>query len=539
VVLLVVLAGCSDRQAGTLAPDSRGSELESVELEVVVAPDGAAFMTMDATFASDAGGILPVPRPIGATAINVTVDGERVEGSPSGEALNVEVDGRTARAQLALTGTANAYTDITTIEIPVLVSPSDATRQDPPVEVSGTVTLPVGSGPGLEAQWNQGLDREVSLAGRVITFSGESPVWTSSSLAISGRAGILAQVPPDDRPYSGLWTSEQRVAEQQTEQLESTLDAQDRQAQIIDAVIVAIGVGISLLMVFQFIRLNTSEARDRRRRSAAFTEQVVDPPDDLSPALVALIDADGHRVDREGVAGTLLDLAHRRLVGIDGFADQQFVLRLPDDDSGTTVAERIVLDALRHEHPSGEVTGPPVWGEGKPGWWPAYRREVLREGREAGLVRRRFRVVIVGPFAAGIVAATWPFWAADRIWLVPIILLFFGLLFLVPLGGGFETTERGFAAACRWRAFGRYAEDHGSLGDVGAAGVVVWGPYLSYGAVLGSAPLAARDLSPQGLPERTTRADRRQSEDDEEAGAGGSGAPDLGEPLEPLSPPGS
>jgi len=539
--LVVVLgaAGCTDRQTGTLAPATRGSQLDAVALEVVVLPDGVALMTMEATFADDDGGVLPVPRPIGATAVNVTVDGEPVEGVPSGEALNVEVEGRIAVARLALTGTANAYPDITTLEIPVLMSPSDATRQDPPVAVSGTITLPEGSGPGLEAQWNQGLDREVEVERRVISFEGESPIWTSSSMAISGRPGILRDVPPDDRPNQAIWAAEQAQAEEVTEQLESTLDSQDLQAQIGEWAIVGVGVGVSLLMVFQFIRYNTSEARDRRRRAASFPEHLVEPPDDLPPALVALVDADGRRVDREGVAGTLLDLAHRRIVGLDGYADQQLVLRLPDADADLSPAEANVVDALRTEHPGREITGPPVWGEGKPTWWRRYRHAVLHDARSRGLIRRRFRVLYVGPFAAGIICATWPFWATDHIWLVPLLAVGLGLVLFVPMGGGFQTTEAGFAAACRWRAFARYAEDHGNLRDVGAPGVVVWGPYLTYGAVLGVAPKAAADLSPQGLPERTTRADRRRSEGGDAAAPSPDAETEAEDQLEaePLTPP--
>jgi hypothetical protein len=50
----------------------------------------------------------------------------------------------------------------------------------------------------------------------------------------------------------------------------------------------------------------------------------------------------------------------------------------------------------------------------------------------------------------------------------------------------------------RWAAFARFLRKEGSVHDVGAAGVVMWGPNLSYGVVLGEAPKAARELTPPG-----------------------------------------
>jgi hypothetical protein len=47
--------------------------------------------------------------------------------------------------------------------------------------------------------------------------------------------------------------------------------------------------------------------------------------------------------------------------------------------------------------------------------------------------------------------------------------------------------------------------------------------------VLGEAPVAAEALAPEGLPERTTRAERRHADDEAELGAGG--------PVGPLTPP--
>jgi hypothetical protein len=511
-LLLLGLGGCGGGpEGGTLFAQDRGSNVDSVMLDVVVGPDGNALMTVDATFAGSDRTDFPVPA--GGTPIDDPSD-----------------DGASTTAGFALERVADAASDVTVIELPTYTSPDDASRQDPEVEVVGTVTLPEGAGEGLQVQWTNGFHADVSVDGDTIRFVGDNPAWTDAELLIGGRPGMLAGLPPSDRPGQAAFQG--RVAQSQTTtaSLESTLDSQADQEQLIGWVIIGVGVGVSLLMAVQFTRLATADARFRRKQAKGFPKYVVEPPDDLSPALVDLVDADAKRVEGEAVAGTLLDLARRRVLAIDGYADGRFVLTVPPSDpAGLTASEATLLGGLRATHPSGEVAGPPTWPGGKPSWWGAYRREVLKEGRDAGLIQRRIKVLYFGPFVAGVVAATWPWWAGDKVWLVPTLCIALGLVTIIPLKGGFSTTTRGFTAACRWRGFARYVRDHGELADLGPAAVQVWGPYLAYSVVLGEAPTAARALAPEGLPERTTRAERRHADDEAEL--------DAGRPVGPLTPP--
>ncbi|OWY63665.1 hypothetical protein B7486_51795, partial [cyanobacterium TDX16] len=499
LVLLAVATSCGGGpEGGTLFPVDRGSTVDAVVLDVVVGEDGNALMTVRATFADSDQTDFPTP----------------AGGTPIDEPM---VDGDRTTAGFALSGVADAASDITTIELPTYTSPADASRQDPEVEVSGTVSLPEGAGEGLQVQWTNGFDADVAVEGDTIRFSGQNPAWTDAELLVGGPPGMLAGLPASDRSGQVAFQTAVAQSESQTASLESTLDSQEQQQELIGWVIVGVGVGVSVLMAFQFLRLNTADARFRRRQAKAFPKYVLEPPDELSPALVDLVDADGKRVEAEAVAGTLLDLAHRRVLGIDGYADGRFVLRLPATSAvpaGLTASERTLVEGLRATHPDGEVAGPPTWPSGKPSWWGAYRREVLKEGRDAGVIQRRLKVLYFGPFVAGIVAATWPWWAGDRIWLVPTLCIALGLVTIIPLKGGFSTTHRGFTAACRWRGFARYVRDHGELRDLGPAAVQVWGPYLAYSAVLGEAPAAAEALAPEGLPERTTRAERRAADDE-------------------------
>lgn len=521
VLLVLVAAACGDGpQGGSLLPVERGSRVDEVRLDVVVDEEGRALMTVAATFAG--GRRTAFPAPAAARSIDDPAD-----------------TGNRTTAGFALADVAEADSDITVIEVPTYRSPPDATRQDPVVRVSGTVTLPDGAGSGIEVVWTNGLHADVVVEGDTIRFDGENPAWTDAELLIGGPPGMLTGVAPGSRSGRVAFDAEVRRSEAQTAALESTLDSQLEQERLIGWVIVGVGIGVSTLMLIQLVRVNTADSRARRRLAKTFPTYVVEPPDDLSPALVDLVDADGRRVEAEAAAGTLLHLAHRRIVEIDGYADGRFVLRIPTGGplpAGLTGSERTLLEGLRSAHPSGEVTGPPVWPSGRPSWWGHYRREVLKEGRAAGVVQRRIRLLYFGPFIAGIVTATWPWWAADRIWLVPTLCIAFGVVAFVPLRGGLVTTHRGFTAACRWRAFARYVRDHGELGDLGPAAVHVWGPYLAYSVVLGEAPTAAEALAPQGVPERTTRAERRELHEDHAADADQTVGP-LTPPLEPTGGP--
>lgn len=516
---LLFAAGCSGGpEGGTLFPVDRGSEVDAVELEVVVGADGGALMTVSTTFAGGDATDLPVP----------------AGGEPVGEPV---LDGDRTSVTYALRDVADVSGDLAVLQLPTYTSPPDATRQDPQVAVTGTVVLDAATDltSPVRAQWTNGLDADVRVDGATISFGGEVPAWTDSELLVAAPPSALPGVAPGPTSGTGAFESAVAQSEAQTASLQSTLDSQELQARWIGWAIMAVGVGLSVFMVFQLVRVNTVEVRERRRRARTFPRYQVEPPDDLPPALVDLVDADGRRVEAEAVAGTLLDLVHRRVLALDGQADGRFVLHVPppsDWPASSARSERILLEGLRAEHPDGRVEGPPTWGAGTPGWWASYRRAVLQEGRDRGLVERRFRLLYVGSFVAGIVAGTWPWWAGERLWLVPTLCIALGLVTFVPLRGALTTTEQGFAAACRWRGFARYVHDHGELADRDVAAVHVWGPYLAQSVVLGEAPRAARDLAPDGVPERASRADRRAAAEELPDGV----EADDG-PVGPLTPP--
>jgi uncharacterized membrane protein len=79
---------------------------------------------------------------------------------------------------------------------------------------------------------------------------------------------------------------------------------------------------------------------------------------------------------------------------------------------------------------------------------------------------------------------------------VGFILLANGLPHLIARASGYRLSATGIAERARWIAFGRYVHAHGSLRDVGPAGVAMWGPNLVYGVIVGEGDTAARMLAP-------------------------------------------
>ncbi len=125
-----------------------------------------------------------------------------------------------------------------------------------------------------------------------------------------------------------------------------------------------------------------------------------------------------------------------------------------------------------------------------------YKRDAIQAAAGPGYVTRVLRLIdtsgAVTTTAVGfcIYLFTRPrvFWVA-----IPIAMV---LSLAASLTAGWGLTEKGRRHRALWRSFGRCIHDHGELKDVGPAGITVWGPYITYGVVLGEADDTARILTP-------------------------------------------
>ncbi len=227
-------------------------------------------------------------------------------------------------------------------------------------------------------------------------------------------------------------------------------------------------------------------------RDAAFS-----PPSDLEPALVAVVVGDAGPGERSAVAATLLGLAHRGVIRIDGIDSERYTLTIPPGARGATTFEEAALSELR---PQGMVTatatltGPPLWGGSGRSIGRTLTRVAVKEAKSARLLRVTLTawVLIPASLAMGIVALIA---SAGSSWLAWVVTFVGPVLALVAtVLTGTNLTARGRAERERWLEYGDWLRTNSQLHTVGAPGVATWGEPLVYAAVLGAAPKAADAL---------------------------------------------
>jgi Predicted membrane protein (DUF2207) len=235
---------------------------------------------------------------------------------------------------------------------------------------------------------------------------------------------------------------------------------------------------------------------DRHDITGPVPDEVPEPPSAHDPSIVGVLIGDG-KPPRRTVAGAVLALAARNVIAISEYGDK-LVIEVPATATGATEGERLVVDALRERvDERGDVVGPPIWS-GRARWFAAFARDARSRATAEGLLEAR--IPFIGLMLVFIFTATGLsliFFSRIAVF-VGLIILANGLPHLVFRASGFHLSDAGMSLRARWEAFGRYLHEQGSLRDVGPAGVVVWGPNLAYGAVLGEAARAARPLTPAG-----------------------------------------
>ncbi len=179
VVLLVFAAGCQPEIDFDV--DGRQSQIDRVVVTAVLDVAGVVHVQQRYTFASADGGTVAFPDLVkGVTflpgASNITLDGEPVTPVEATFQAQLRITKRTATVGWDLTGVVQRYQDIAVLDFDVLTAPNDASRQDPDVDLSGTLSLPEVALAGvaedvIEPHLHGGRDRSVTVAGRVIRFS--------------------------------------------------------------------------------------------------------------------------------------------------------------------------------------------------------------------------------------------------------------------------------------------------------------------------------------------------------------------------------
>lgn len=273
-----------------------------------------------------------------------------------------------------------------------------------------------------------------------------------------------------------------------------------------------IAAGISLLA---WLALLGVLAVATRARTPDAGPEALDLPGDEPPAVVAML-TDGWEVGREAVPATLIDLAARKIVAIEGLGPDRFVVRLRPSAStaGLTDYEEQVLRHVQGlASPDGTVPGEALTTgpEGdSAAWWKRFQASVVADARHRGLSRSRWSpwMLLLLGVAAVVPAAL----VALAIVFVPpeegtaeednpvggfigIAALAWFPLMAVPRNMRAERdTPAGQAAAARWLGLRDHLDATGGFTDAPPAAVAIWDRFLSYGAALGVAGGAVRAL---------------------------------------------
>ena len=223
------------------------------------------------------------------------------------------------------------------------------------------------------------------------------------------------------------------------------------------------------------------------------------------PAIVDLLSND-FQVEREAVPATLLDLAARRFVDLEGIgAELRVRIRGDAPVSSLLSYERRVLDLVRSRArggvvPAGALTSGPR--ERARSWWKSFRYEVIGDAQARGLSRDLWdgRVLALATAAAFIPAGF--VLVAVRNWGAPVAYLLgaITLITLVREGRRQRETEEGLRVAARWLGVGRHLRDDPAFQELPPAAVAVWERYLAYAAAMGAARSAVREI-PMGADE--------------------------------------
>lgn len=233
-----------------------------------------------------------------------------------------------------------------------------------------------------------------------------------------------------------------------------------------------------------------------------------------TPAVVSML-AGGWRVPRTAVPATLLDLAARKVLAIDGAGPDRFVVRLRPAQATQQLMpyEDQVLGHIRRlAAADGTVacealtTGP----EGESArWWKTFEAAVVKDARDRGLSRSRW--------------SRWMLAVLTGTALAPAVLIALALVALPPQHGGKDDnpigaflgltamvwvplsavprklraerdTPAGQAAGARWLGLRQQLSEDRSFGEAPPAAVAIWDRYLAYGAAMGVAAAAVRAL---------------------------------------------
>jgi hypothetical protein len=249
--------------------------------------------------------------------------------------------------------------------------------------------------------------------------------------------------------------------------------------------------------------------RPRDARSTAPSSAVGRELPELGPEPPALAGMLANDFDprRDAVPATLLDLAARRVVEIEGLRQEARVRLLdadPASDDALLPYERRVLELVRRRASNGVIPAAALTSGPRKNarqWWRDFRNEVIDDAQARGLSRDRWdgRALSLASGAAFVPAvlallATLE-WGAAAVVLAGATVI----VALIRERREQRDTDSGLEAAGRWVGVRGFLQA-GAFADLPPASVAVWERYLAYAAAFGVAR-AAVEAIPMGAEE--------------------------------------
>jgi hypothetical protein len=223
------------------------------------------------------------------------------------------------------------------------------------------------------------------------------------------------------------------------------------------------------------------------------------------PPAVAGFLAAGFEPRREGVPATLLDLAARRVLEIEGIGAELRVRIRNGPDAGSLLPhERRVLDLVRRRAEGGSVPGAALTSgprQHAARWWRGFRNEVIDEAQARGLSRDLWdRQTLLTFGGASLVPAAFVWVGARNSGAaVAYLVAAFVLLTWIRERRAQRDTDAGLAASGDWLGVRTYLRE-AELEDLPPASVTVWERPFAYAAAFGVARAAVETI-PMGAEE--------------------------------------
>lgn len=490
IVGIILVSGCESP-----VTTDRVAPFDRVEVTATIESNGEAELRSTFHLEGAAHAKLRIDTPADGAVTDVTANGNPVR--VTGDMTIVDIDGPTVEVVTTMLGTVERTDQSAELRLPLWRQTGQSADADPLIPMNVEVRLPnlppapaaSSSKPSSKDRW-LGIDRPVATrSDQAITMRGtfHPSRNVTAVLAVPGAQFAAVRstpaVQPGSRRVERVYDAVERADHAFFDRAASARRTRDR-----------IAVGYWSLLAFLVVLplavacIGALRALLHRRAAAvAAPERLSEPPDELLPPLIALVDQGAGRLGRRAVAGSLLALIDSGAIEMQAVTSTDFRVR-PVAGAATThppsdVALVNELTRLGVGDADRWVSSPlPLVLDGP--WWSIYCRNVTRDARAAQLITRRFpRALFVCSVIALLITSA-PLWGSSPNLAAAAVGTALVLLALSALGG-YRLTTRGLDERAHWKAFERHASESIELQSVSVPAITVWGRHLIAATALG------------------------------------------------------